>query len=118
MCDDRPVVRSRSAICLAAVAAIAGCGGDGESAGDGGAARSDPPAPVQIARNAGCLACHAIGADGNAQVGGELDGVGSRRTREEIDTLLDEPPAGMPSYEGRLSADERRELVDYLAALR
>ena len=71
-----------------------------------------------------CLTCHHIGRQGG-EVGGSLNGVGTRRTADQIRASIVSPPpktsAGipnpMPSYASKLSEDELRTLVEYLRTL-
>jgi mono/diheme cytochrome c family protein len=100
----------RFAVVLAVLAT--GCGGD-ESSDSG-----SPPSGGELASSNGCLACHRVGDEGNAEPGSDLSTVGARRSTAEIRSALTQPPAGMPSYEGRLSAGEVDALTTYLAGLR
>ena len=71
-----------------------------------------------------CLTCHRIGPQGG-EVGGSLNGIGTRRTADQIRATIVSPPATtsagipnpMPSYATKLSEDELKTLVEYLRAL-
>ena len=65
----------------------------------------------------GCLACHQIGGKGASKPGSNLDGIGSRRSADELRQALVTPRAQMPSYDV-LSDGKLSQLVAYLAALR
>ncbi|HVY61781.1 MAG TPA: c-type cytochrome, partial [Planctomycetota bacterium] len=74
-----------------------------------------PGAPQLIARM-GCLACHTLDGRG-AKVGPVLNGVRSRKTREEIITWLRDPQAVkpgtiMPAFS--MSELDRQLIADYL----
>ncbi len=112
--------------CLLAVA-LAGCGGgDDDTAATTPTVTSATPsptaAPAQIATgqrfvaDAGCLACHQIGAHGNSGPGSNLAGIGDRMPPSAIRRSLIDAPAPMPSYEG--SRDKLDALVAYLSSLR
>jgi cytochrome c2 len=103
-------MRPRTTAGLVAVL-VAGCGG-GES--DGGNERPDG---ATVAKDNGCLVCHRIGSEGEAELGGDLNGVGSTLTASEIRAALADPPAGMPAYNA-MPKDELDALVAYLSGLR
>jgi mono/diheme cytochrome c family protein len=71
----------------------------------------------QLVAASGCLGCHRIGKTGNTGPGPDLTDIGSRLPRREIERVLVDPVAPMPSFRG-LSAPDRAEIVRYLAALR
>jgi mono/diheme cytochrome c family protein len=115
-------VRSTLPLILALGFAAAGCGsepGSGDSAGP--PASADLPDPTSrgarlLAEN-GCLACHALGGQGEDGPGPALDGLGASRSREQLRAALVDSPGSMPSYEGMPEADLEA-LLDYLAARR
>lgn len=81
-------------------------------------------AGADLVKQEKCLACHAIAGEGNVKR--PLDGIGSRRSREEIRQLLVDP-AGMAKKEGRkppampptqLKGLELESVVDYLYSLK
>ena len=88
----------------------------------------DPPAgePVDgrsVVEEAGCLACQ-IGSGGNSGPGNNLDGIGARRSAEEIRRAIVSPRAGssgaaslMPAYRD-LPRRMLDALVAYLTSLR
>ena len=97
------------------------------AAGSAGSAMQNPAGPrdlQNIIADNSCLTCHHIGRQGG-EVGGSLNGVGSRRTADQIRAAIVSPPkltsAGipnpMPSYATRLTEAELKSLVDYLKAL-
>ncbi|HKO17917.1 MAG TPA: c-type cytochrome, partial [Acidobacteriaceae bacterium] len=77
-----------------------------------------------ILANNNCLVCHKVGTDGG-DIAPSLNGVGTRRTAEQIRAAIVSPPAKtsagaanpMPSYKGKLTEDELKNLVHYLGTL-
>jgi mono/diheme cytochrome c family protein len=77
-----------------------------------------------ILANNSCLSCHRIGAEGG-EIGPSLNGVGTRRTPEEIQAAIVTPPATtragtpnpMPSYGTKITGDDLKNLVHYLSTL-
>lgn len=77
-----------------------------------------------IIANNNCLLCHHIGADGG-DIGPSLNGVGKRRSEEQIRAVILSPPsttsAGtpnpMPSYKGKIAEEDLKTLVHYLMSL-
>ena len=77
-----------------------------------------------VIANNSCLSCHRIGADGG-EIGPSLNGVGARRTPDQIQAAIVSPPkttsAGtpnpMPSYEKKITGDDLKNLVHYLSTL-
>jgi glucose/arabinose dehydrogenase/cytochrome c551/c552 len=71
-----------------------------------------------------CLLCHRIGRDGG-EIGPALNGVGTRRTPDQIRAAIVSPPAKtaagtpnpMPSYAGKLSAEDLNSVIRYLSSL-
>ncbi len=71
-----------------------------------------------------CLSCHRIGADGG-EIGPSLNGVGTRRTADQIQAAIVNPPAKtsagtpnpMPSYEKKITGEDLKNLVHYLSTL-
>jgi glucose/arabinose dehydrogenase/cytochrome c551/c552 len=71
-----------------------------------------------------CLSCHRIGADGG-EIGPSLNGVGKRRTEDQIQAAIVNPPAKtsagtpnpMPSYATKITGDDLKNLVHYLSML-
>ena len=76
-----------------------------------------------IAKN-NCLVCHRIGQEGG-DIGPSLNGVGTRRTPDQIQATILTPPsktsAGapnpMPSYEDKISDEDLKSLAQYLSTL-
>jgi glucose/arabinose dehydrogenase/cytochrome c551/c552 len=77
-----------------------------------------------IIANNSCLSCHRIGAEGG-EIGPSLNGVGTRRTPEQIAAVIAHPPAKtsagapnpMPSYATKITGDDLTSLVHYLSTL-
>jgi len=71
-----------------------------------------------------CLLCHRVGSDGG-DIGPALNGVGKRRTPEQIRTAIVSPPAKtsagapnpMPSYAKKFSPEDLNAVVQYLSSL-
>ena len=71
-----------------------------------------------------CLTCHRVGREGG-DIGPSLNGVGTRRTPDQIRAAIVSPPkttsAGapnpMPSYETKIAEDDLKNLVHYLSTL-
>ncbi|HTJ29154.1 MAG TPA: PQQ-dependent sugar dehydrogenase, partial [Acidobacteriaceae bacterium] len=88
------------------------------------AAASGPDHVKSIIANNNCLVCHRIEKEG-ADIGPSLNGVGTRKTPEQIRSAIVNPPkmtrAGapnpMPSYEGKIAEDDLKTLVHYLSTL-
>jgi glucose/arabinose dehydrogenase/cytochrome c551/c552 len=86
-------------------------------------ASSSRRAKSVIAKN-NCLVCHRIGQDGG-DIGPSLNGVGTRRTPDQIQATILTPPsktsAGapnpMPSYEDEISDEDLKNLAQYLSTL-
>lgn len=71
----------------------------------------------RVSVQAGCLACHRIGAAGNSGPGLDLSRVGERLPGPAIVRVLRDPQAPMPSY-GKLPRAALSDLVAFLTALR
>jgi mono/diheme cytochrome c family protein len=71
-----------------------------------------------------CLLCHRVGREGG-DIAPSLNGVGAKRTPEQIRAAILTPPAKtaagtpnpMPSYAGKLTEEELKSLVHYLSEL-
>jgi glucose/arabinose dehydrogenase len=71
-----------------------------------------------------CLLCHRIGPDGG-DIGPSLNGVGTRRTADQIQAAIVSPPPTtktgtpnpMPSYEKKMTGEDLKSLVHYLSTL-
>lgn len=71
-----------------------------------------------------CLSCHRIGS-GGGEIGPSLNGVGTRRTEDQIRATIVHPPATtsagapnpMPSYATKITGDDLTSLVHYLSTL-
>jgi ubiquinol-cytochrome c reductase cytochrome b subunit/menaquinol-cytochrome c reductase cytochrome b/c subunit len=83
----------------------------------GGQVEAQFNAGRDVAAQAGCLACHKFGHNGNDGPGPELSDIGERLPRQAIARTLINPTAPMPSY-ADLSQEKRDALVEFLAQLR
>ena len=85
---------------------------------------SGPDRAKSIIANNNCLTCHRIGGEGG-DIGPSLNGVGTRRTPDQIQAVILHPPqttsAGapnpMPPYDGKISEEDLKTLVHYLSTL-
>jgi hypothetical protein len=82
-------------------------------------ATENPPRPTgpEILGQAGCLACHQLGANGNNGPGRNLTHVGARLSPGAIAHALIDPVPPMPTFKG-LSRRDLKTLVAYLSGLR
>jgi menaquinol-cytochrome c reductase cytochrome b/c subunit len=71
----------------------------------------------RVAAQAGCLACHKFGENGNDGPGPHLTEIGDRLPAQAIQRTLINPTAPMPSY-ADLPAEKRDALVAFLSNLR
>lgn len=69
-----------------------------------------------VAAQAGCLACHKIGHNGNDGPGPELTDIANKLPKAAILRTLENPTAPMPSYSD-MDPERKQELVDFLAQL-
>lgn len=92
--------------------------------GAAGGNASDPAHIKAVIASNNCLLCHRVGKEG-ADIGPTLNGVGARKTPEQIRASIVSPPkmtsAGapnpMPAYEGKIAEDDLKALVHYLSTL-
>ena len=85
---------------------------------------SGPDRARNIVENNNCLLCHRVGRTGG-DMGPSLNGVGTRRSPEQIDSVILAPPAKtaagtdnpMPSYKGKIAGEDLKSLVEYLRSL-
>ncbi len=70
-----------------------------------------------VAAQAGCLACHKIGHNGNDGPGPDLTNIASKLPRAAILRTLENPTAPMPSFAG-LPEEKKTAMVDFLSQLR
>jgi menaquinol-cytochrome c reductase cytochrome b/c subunit len=113
---------------------LAGCGGGASvksqtSGGDPSTLSISPPSNLDaggradflagrtVAAEAGCLACHVLGTQGNPGPGHDLTHVGSRLTEAQLLRTLRSPQAPMPSY-AELAPPLLASLVKFLHDLR
>lgn len=83
----------------------------------GGAVLAAFNAGKEVAPQAGCLACHKIGENGNSGPGPALTDIGSRLPRQAIARTLINPTAPMPSFKD-LPQDKFNNLVEFLSQLK
>lgn len=77
-----------------------------------------------VIANNNCLLCHRIGQDGG-DIGPSLNGLGTRRTTDQIQAAIVSPPAKtgagtpnpMPSYSNKLTEEDLKNLTRYLSTL-
>jgi mono/diheme cytochrome c family protein len=77
-----------------------------------------------VIANNNCLLCHRVGADGG-DIGPSLNGVGTRRTEDQIRAAIVSPPAKtstgipnpMPSYGSKITEEDLKNLTHYLSTL-
>jgi len=83
-----------------------------------GVSAGDPPevAGKQLFESYGCSSCHSVAGAGNTA--SALDGIGSKRTAEELKKLIVSPPSGstMPAMD--VPDKDLNNLVAYLLALK
>jgi mono/diheme cytochrome c family protein len=116
-------VTRAAALLVAALLALAGCGG-GETVGEGAAPpEGSLPAVAgeergrHVASRLGCVRCHRLGDVGKDGPGPELTRVGARLEPGEIRSALVDPVEPMPSF-ANVPAVDLDALVRYLAGLR
>ena len=69
-----------------------------------------------VTAQAGCLACHKIGHNGNDGPGPELTDIANKLPKAAILRTLENPTAPMPSYSD-MDPERKKELVDFLSQL-
>jgi len=77
-----------------------------------------------VIANNNCLLCHRVGRDGG-DIAPSLNGVGTRRTEDQIRAAIVSPPAKtsagipnpMPPYGNKLTEEDLKNLVHYLSTL-
>jgi menaquinol-cytochrome c reductase cytochrome b/c subunit len=69
-----------------------------------------------VAAQAGCLACHKIGHNGNDGPGPELTDIADKLPKAALLRTLENPTAPMPSY-ADMDPEQKAALVDFLAQL-
>jgi menaquinol-cytochrome c reductase cytochrome b/c subunit len=69
-----------------------------------------------VVAQAGCLACHKIGENGNDGPGPHLTDIGEKLPKAAIRRTLDNPTAPMPSFAG-MPEKQKADLVNFLASL-
>lgn len=83
----------------------------------GGRKLHDFKVGARVVANAGCLACHRIGSDGNAGPGPALTHVASHLNRRQIEHVIRHPNAPMPSF-ANLPSGKFKAMVRFLLLLR
>ncbi len=117
-----PVGMAISAPAAHAAVPAASVSGARKEAGPGNAANGEHVKSIIEDNN--CLVCHRIGHEGG-DIGPSLNGVGTRRTADQIRASIVSPPpktsAGakdpMPSYEKKITGEDLNSLVQYLRTL-
>ena len=120
------------ACCFALLAAIAGCGSDTPTNGGGGAAPLPGGLPGGVSSgntlfDQKCMNCHAMGTPAGGPKGPgkgpDLSKVGAApdHTADWIAEHIKKPTthkpgSKMPAFEGQLTAEQIKELADFLAA--
>lgn len=83
----------------------------------GGKELHDFKVGARTVANAGCLACHRIGSEGNAGPGPSLTHVASRLPKRAIERVMRHPSAPMPSFKN-LPRGKFKAIVRFLLLLR
>jgi hypothetical protein len=83
----------------------------------GGKELHDFKVGARVVANAGCLACHLIGSDGNAGPGPALTHLASHLNRRQIEHVIRHPYAPMPSF-ANLPRGKFKAMVRFLLLLR
>ncbi len=83
----------------------------------GGAVLAAFNAGKEVAPQAGCLACHKIGENGNGGPGPPLTDIGARLPRQAIARTLINPTAPMPTFKD-LPPDKFNNLTEFLSQLK
>jgi cytochrome c2 len=106
-----------------------GDGGDGGGGGGGGGLAGGSTEPLELYREAGCVNCHKLGAEGN-EIGPDLSSIGARLNAEKIRRGILEPDAelaaGFEQMKGMMpktfgdqfTAAQLESLVRFLASKR
>ena len=93
----------------------------GASAGSPNEIDMEVPAALEpgklVTAQAGCLACHKIGENGNDGPGPDLTEIGDKLLPGALKRTLDNPTAPMPSFRG-LPDEKKEQLVAFLSSLR
>jgi menaquinol-cytochrome c reductase cytochrome b/c subunit len=93
----------------------------GAAAGSPNEVDMEVPAELEqgkiVVAQAGCLACHKIGENGNDGPGPELTHIADKTPKAALRRTLENPTAPMPSY-ADMPEDQKEALVDFLAYLR
>ncbi|HEX6490913.1 MAG TPA: c-type cytochrome [Gaiellaceae bacterium] len=94
-----------AALLAAGALVVSGCGSSGSGSSPEGA---------KVFASAGCTSCHALAAaNANGQIGPNLDQL--KPSSEAVVRQVTSGGAGMPSFRGRLSPKQIREVADYVA---
>ncbi len=127
--ERRPIATTAGILTIAAMAYLTFLGANAGSpthiemetpqaiVSQGGAALSEYNAGKEIAAQAGCLACHKFGENGNDGPGPPLTDIGARLPRQAIEQTLINPTPPMPAFTD-LAPEKRRALVNFLAQLK
>lgn len=104
-------------IAAAGLLALAGCGGEGDSAAEKSGAL-DGPAGVVSVYMANCVSCHGTGLQGRVGPATNLQKIGARMTASDITQQIEQGEGSMPSFKDRLTSEEIAGLADWLASKR
>jgi menaquinol-cytochrome c reductase cytochrome b/c subunit len=127
--ERRPIATTAGILTIAAMAYLTYLGANAGSptqiemetpqaiVSQGGAALSEYNAGKEVAAQAGCLACHKFGENGNDGPGPPLTDIGARLPRQAIEQTLINPTPPMPAFTD-LAPEKRRALVSFLAQLK
>jgi Cytochrome C oxidase, cbb3-type, subunit III len=80
----------------------------------GGSELREFDAGMKVAAQAGCLACHRIGEQGNAGPGPDLTHIGSTLSERQIEHAIIDPSAPMPPFKN-LPREKLTAIVDFLS---
>ena len=116
--ERRPIATAAGIFTIAAMAYLTYLGA---SAGSPNELNMEVPANLeagaQVTTQAGCLACHKIGENGNDGPGPHLTHIGDKLQEGALLRTLENPTAPMPSFRD-LPAQQKQDLVEFLAYLR
>lgn len=117
-----------TAILIVAIGVISGCGSNTQNSdkepfaaakkANTNDALVGAPEQVQSVYKQNCLSCHGGGLEGRVGPKTNLQQVGSRLTKEQIDKQITGGGNGMPAFGTKLKPEETQALVDWLATKR
>jgi cytochrome c551 len=101
---------------LIPAAVLAGLAGCSSSPPSESAALSGPADVVEMYKKNNCVSCHGTSLQGRMGEETNLQKVGARMTKEQIERQISEGGGGMPAFHSKLSKEEISRLADWLAA--